>query len=78
MSNRKRFSLNRICSSENYTESKKIHNNFIRLNHQNNEVELIHIEATFKKLPYVRCFDKLIQISEEEAKMLTTCTIIWK
>lgn len=77
---RNKFRKGRLCSSDNYELSKKKYIDNLREEHYKN-VEIIHEiskKIIVKKKAYVRCFDKLYEVSEEEARTLTTCTIIWK
>lgn len=76
---RQRFKTSRICSSDNYILSKRVHIRSIIDFHNNNKalVETI-IEKRTCKIPYVKVFGKLVQISIEEATQIdTTITVIW-
>ena len=76
---RQRFKTSRICSSDNYILSKRVHVRSIIDFHNNNKalVETI-IEKRVHKIPYVKVFGKLVQISIEEATQIdTTITVIW-
>lgn len=75
---RKSFKVNRICSSENYELSRKYHIDYLKKEHLKN-IEIIEsMEIKIVKKAYVRCFGELVPITEEEAKMLKTMTIIYK
>lgn len=76
---RQRFKTSRICSSDNYILSKRVHIRSIIDFHNNNKVLITTImERRVHKIPYVKVFGKLIQISLEEATQIdTTITVIW-
>ena len=74
---RQRFKINRLCSSDNYIASKRIHRKDLVDSHNNNKAffaELVNEKMV--KTPYVRVFGKLMQISVEEASM-SNITVIW-
>lgn len=78
---KKRFSPNRICSSDNYLLSKQIHRNYIRRWHAEHSDEILVITQSISihQRCYVKCFEKLVEISEDDAIRLETCmTIIRK
>lgn len=64
---RHRFNKERICSSENYELSKKLHNNYLREFHNIHIVEIEQLVIMKKKKYFVSVFGKLIEISESEA-----------
>ena len=76
---RKRFKQTRVCSSDNYTLSKKLHNAFLIEEHNKNAVVLEHIITKHStKKAFVRCFGELMPITLDEAERIgTTVTIIW-
>lgn len=78
---RKRFKVDRVCSSENYTLSRKYHVEFLEKEHKTNSVILQkyqEVRITNKGIPYVKCFGKLIQITAEEAETLKgISTVVW-
>ena len=76
---RQRFKTNRICSSDNYVLSKKLHKAFLIEEHNKNAVVLEHIiEKCSTKKAFVRCFGKLMPITIEEAEKIgTAVTVIW-
>lgn len=75
---RQRFKTNRICSSDNYILSKRIHIKHIVNSHNNNKtLNTAIIERKIFKIPYIKVFDKLIQISIEEATQINATTVIW-
>lgn len=76
---RQRFKTSRLCSSDNYVISKKIHKQDIINSHNNNKAIIAAIvERRTDKIPYVRVFGNLMQISIEEATRVNTAvTVIW-
>ena len=66
---RKRFNSNRICSSENYEASQRVHREYITRFHDENSVEIKRVTESVKVKQhcYVSCFGKLIEITEVEA-----------
>lgn len=77
---RKRFTRNRVCSSDNYKLSRVLYNEYIVEQHKTNieMVEQITVVNYIKKA-YVRCFGELIPITLEEAHRIeNTVTIIYK
>lgn len=78
---RKRFKPDRICSSDNYLLSRQIYRNYIRRWHAEHSDEILVItqSISIRQKYYVKCFGKLIEISEDDAICLETCmTIIRK
>ena len=73
---RKKFKINRLCSSDNYILSKKLHREYLVEEHNNNAVIIEQIVTSRPKRAYVRCFGELIPITIEEASTITT-TVIW-
>ena len=76
---RKRFKQSRVCSSDNYTLSKKLHKAFLIEEHNKNAIVLEHIITKHStKKAFVRCFGELIPITVEEAERIgTSVTVIW-
>lgn len=76
---RKRFKTSRLCSSDNYIISKKLHKAFLIEEHNKNAVVLEHIiEKCSTKKAFVRVFGELMPITIEEAERIgTSVTIIW-
>lgn len=69
MGMRKRFNSNRICSSENYEASQRVHREYIARFHDENLVEIKRVTESVevKQHCYVSCFGKLIEITEIDA-----------
>ena len=75
---RQRFKTSRICSSDNYILSKRTHIKHIVNSHNNNRaLNTAIIERKIPKIPYIKVFGKLIQISIEEATQINATTVIW-
>ena len=76
---RKRFKQSRVCSSDNYVLSKKLHKAFLIEEHNKNAVVIEHIiEKCSTKKAFVRCFGEFMPITLEEAERIgTSVTIIW-
>lgn len=76
---RQRFKQSRVCSSDNYVLSKKLHKAYLIEEHNNNAVVLEHIieKRTIKKA-FVRVFGELMPITLEEAETIgTSVEILW-
>lgn len=69
MGMRKRFNSNRICSSENYEVSQRVHRDYITRFHDENSVEIKRVTESVevKQRCYVSCFGKLIELTEIDA-----------
>ena len=76
---RQRFKTSRLCSSDNYEISRKIHKQDVINSHNNNKSIIATMVAKrTDKIPYVRIFGKLMQISLEEATEINnTITVLW-
>jgi uncharacterized protein YjbK len=77
---RPRFKVNRLCSSDNYELSKKIHREDIVKSHNENQAIINEIiTTTHVKQAYISVFGKLMPITEEEViKIQNSYTIIYK
>lgn len=66
---RKRFKLCRICSSENYVLSRQIRRRYICEWHalHSEEVRIISESIVVRPRYYVKCFGKLMELTEAEA-----------
>ena len=76
---RTRFKQSRVCSSDNYILSKKLHKAYLIEKHNNNAIVLEHIieKRTIKKA-FVKVFGELMPISLEEAETIgTSVEILW-
>lgn len=76
---RYRVNPNAICSSKNYKQSKKLHIDMVKRNHEIFVEMVTKGEIIIKKQAFVRVFGKLVAVSSNEITILEkTMTIIWK
>lgn len=81
MEKRHRFKRSRICSGVNYEVSRELGRQYLTEKHESRveEIQVISSQIKIKKTSYVRCFGKLIPVSQEEIKVLgETVKIIYK
>lgn len=80
---RKRFNRNRVASSENYEQSKKIHRQVLEENHRKygeylkNLVIDVIIDIKVIRTPHVLVFGEFMPITREEASKLQNINIHW-
>lgn len=76
---RYRVNPNAICSSRNYRQSKKLHMNMLKRNHEVFMEMVIKEEIVIRRQAYIKVFGNLIAItSGEVARFEKEMTIIWK
>lgn len=76
---RYRVNPNAICSSENYRQSKKLHMDMLKRNHEVSMEMVIKEEIVTKRQAYIKVFGNLIAITPGEVvKFEKEITIIWK
>ena len=76
---RYRVNSNAICSSKNYKQSKKLHMDMLKRNHEVFMEMVVKEEIVIKRQAYIKVFGNLIAItSSEVAKFEKEMTIIWK
>lgn len=76
---RYRVNPNAICSSKNYKQSKKLHMNMLKRNHEVFMEMVIKEEIVIKRRAYIKVFGNLIAItSGEVARFEKEMTIIWR
>ena len=76
---RYRINPNAICSSKNYKQSKKLHMDMLKRNHEVFMEMVIKEEIVIKRQAYIKVFGNLIAItSSEAAKFEKAMTMIWK
>lgn len=76
---RYRVNPNAICSSKNYKQSKKLHMNMLKRNHEVFMEMIIKEEIVIKRQAYIKVFGNLIAItSGEVARFEKEMTIIWR
>ena len=76
---RYRVNPNAICSSKHYKQSKKLHMDILKRNHEVFMEMVIKKETIIKKQAYIKVFGNLIAITPEEVtRFEKEMTIIWK
>lgn len=76
---RKRFNTARVCSSENYELSHKIHKQELAKAHSRLQEMIIKEEIVLKKVAYIKVFGTLVPIDNIEIPLYKgKTTIIWK
>ena len=76
---RYRINPNVICSSENYKQSKKLHMDMLKRNHEVFMEMVIKGEIVIKKQAYIKVFGNLMAITPSEVERFEKeMTIIWK
>lgn len=76
---RYRVNSNAICSSKNYEQSKKLHMDMLKRNHEVFMEMVIKEEIVIKRQAYIKVFGNLIAITPGEvARFEKEVTIIWK
>lgn len=63
---RGRFKTTRVCSSDNYALSKKLHKQELSKNHCKLQEMLVKEEIVLKKVAYIKVFGKFIPLSSME------------
>ena len=76
---RYRVNPNAICSSKNYKQSKKLHTDMLKRNHEIFMEMVIKEEIVIKRQAYIKVFGNLIAItSSEVSRFEKEVAIIWK
>ncbi len=76
---RYRVNPNAICSSRNYRQSKKLHIDMLKRNHEVFMEMVVKEEIVIKRQAYIKVFGNLIAITPGEvARFEKEVTIIWK
>ena len=76
---RYRINPNAICSSKNYEQSKKLHMDMLKRNHEVFMEMVIKGEIVIKKQAYIKVFGNLMAITPSEVERFEKeITIIWK
>lgn len=68
---RKKINRAAVCSSDNYELSKRVHRKYLQEIHDNFDIEIT------VKIPYVKCFGKLIKITIAKANNLNPSLVTW-
>lgn len=72
---RPRFNRVMIASSSHYSESRRTHIAMLKENH---EIAITITKDIKIRKAYVKCFDNLMEISEQEIEKHSSLNIIWK
>lgn len=76
---RYRINTNAICSSKNYKQSKKLHMDMLKRNHEVFMEMVLKEEIVIKRQAYIKVFGNLMAITPSEAvRFEKEMTIIWK
>ena len=76
---RERFKTTRVCSSDNYALSKKLHKQELSKNHCKLQEMLVKEEIVLRKVAYIKVFGKFIPLSSMEIPLYEGKTeIIYK
>ena len=76
---RHRINPNAVCSSKNYEQSKKLHMDMLKRNHEVFMEMVMKEEIVIKRQAYIRVFGKLVAITPGEVtRFEKEMTIIWK
>ena len=76
---RYRVNPNATCSSKNYKQSKKLHMDMLKRNHEVFMEMVIKGEIVIKRQAYIKVFGNLIAITPSEVvRFEKEMTIIWK
>lgn len=76
---RNRFNTSRVCSSDNYALSKRVHTNELTKNHSRLQEMLVKEEIVLKKTAYIKVFGRFIPLDSTEIPLYEgKTTIIWK
>ena len=73
---RQRFKNNRICSSENYESSMRVHQKDLKENHAKLNNMIVKEEIVLKKTAYIKVFGKLIKLDNIEIPLYEGKTTI--
>lgn len=76
---RYKVNSNAICSSKNYKQSKKLHMDMLKRNHEVSMEMVMKEEIVIKKQAYIKVFGNLIAITPSEVtRFEKEMAIIWK
>lgn len=68
-----------VCSSKNYKQSKKLHMNMLKENHEALMEMVMKEEIVIKRQAYIKVFGNLVAITPSEVvRFEKEMTIIWK
>ena len=76
---RYRINPNAVCSSKNYKQSKKLHMDMLKRNHEVFMERVLKEEIVVKRQAYVKVLGNLVAITPSEVtRFEKEMTIIWK
>ena len=75
---RHRINPNAVCSSKNYEQSKKLHMDMLKRNHEVFMEMVIKEEIVIKRQAYIKVFGNLMVITSSEVARFEKEMIIWK
>ena len=76
---RQRFNTSRVCSTDNYALSQRIHHNELTKNHSRLQEMLVKEEIVLKKTAYIKVFGRLIPLTSVEIPLYEGKTeIVWR
>ena len=76
---RQRFNTSRVCSTDNYALSQRIHHNELAKIHSRLQEMLVKEEIVLKKTAYIKVFGKLIPLTSVEIPLYEGKTeIVWR
>ena len=76
---RNKINPNAVCSSKNYKQSKRLHMDMLKRNHEVFMEMVIKGEIVIKRQAYIKVFGNLIAITPSEVvRFEKEMTIIWK
>ena len=76
---RQRFNTSRVCSTDNYALSQRIHCNELTKNHSRLQEMLLKEEIVLKKTAYIKVFGRLIPLTSVEIPLYEGKTeIVWQ
>lgn len=76
---RQRFNTSRVCSTDNYALSQRIHRNELAKNHSRLQEMLLKEEIVLKKTAYIKVFGRLVPLTSVEIPLYEGKTeIVWQ
>ena len=76
---RYRINPNAVCSSKNYKQSKRLHMDMLKRNHEVSMEMVLKEEIVVKRQAYVKVFGNLVAITPSEVtRFEKEMSIIWK
>ena len=76
---RTRFNTSRVCSTDNYALSQRIHHKELAKNHSRLQEMLVKEEIVLKKTAYIKVFGRFIPLTSVEIPLYKGKTeIVWQ